>query len=522
MAAFILGFWARLCVLMDASFFFRGINQLIDWIQRLFLGSVFFRFMALEADEDVLQNNLAYRSISGFFGLFNTFGDKFFRVAVEKSVVGVVCRQFLQVLQAGLDGSFFYRFFKRSILECAGNETVFNMPYLLLLAIILTLPFIPTMLLAAVCVAAFVFFSLKLMVDPAFRARVDLVGVLIVLYIAIGAVAAAMSFARASSIQIAMLTALFMLVYFLFVTLVDTRQKMNGVIFVLCTSALGAGLYGMFQNWSGLVDMTWIDAELFEGTRLRVFSTFGNPNVYGKYLLLTIPVAFAGCFLARRWFMKAYYFGVGAILLLNLGMTYSRGCFLGMGLAVFVFILFMEKRLITFLSAGVFALPFILPPTVIERTLSIVNFADTSTAYRISIYQASLRLVQHFWLSGIGQGEAAFNSAFPLFAFNDSYALHAHNLFLQVTIEKGVFGLIVFLGILLCFHKTLVPSIRKAATLQKDKVFMAALIAAALGFLLQGVFDHVFFNYKIHLLFFILLAMGSAYARLCKGGEADD
>ena len=35
----------------------------------------------------------------------------------------------------------------------------------------------------------------------------------------------------------------------------------------------------------------WIDEEMFEDATMRVYSTLGNPNVLGEYLLLVLPVA---------------------------------------------------------------------------------------------------------------------------------------------------------------------------------------------------------------------------------------
>ena len=54
--------------------------------------------------------------------------------------------------------------------------------------------------------------------------------------------------------------------------------------------AVASGLYGLFQYFSGMVNTTWTDTALFDDIQLRVYSTFANPNVYGEFLLIALPL----------------------------------------------------------------------------------------------------------------------------------------------------------------------------------------------------------------------------------------
>jgi len=147
--------------------------------------------------------------------------------------------------------------------------------------------------------------------------------------------------------------------------------------------------------------------------------------------------------------------------------------------------------------------------------LSIANTADSSTAYRLSIWRGSLRIIKDFWLTGLGQGDAAFNTVFPIYAFNAVIAPHSHNVFLQTCIEKGLAGLLVFVAMLACFIRTMVCCHRNAKE-KRDKIFAAAMVAGAAGFLFQGFFDHVFYNYRVMLIFFIFMGIGCAFANIVK------
>jgi O-antigen ligase len=66
---------------------------------------------------------------------------------------------------------------------------------------------------------------------------------------------------------------------------------------------------------------------------------------------------------------------------------------------------------------------------------------DSSTAYRVYIWIASLRLIEKFWPSGIGTGVDVFMQVYPKYALSGvAMAPHAHNLFLVVMVELGIAG----------------------------------------------------------------------------------
>jgi putative inorganic carbon (HCO3(-)) transporter len=382
-----------------------------------------------------------------------------------------------------------------------------------LLGLLFAAPFIPTMTVAAGLIAVGAAFFLKLLTDPAYSAKSDATGVFVAVYILITLFRGVTSLTPRSSVKIALLTSLFMTACFLFTSLVDTAKKAELAVFAFSSSALLTGLYGLYQKYSGKVDMTWVDKEIFDGLRLRVFSVFANPNVFGEYLLLAIPISVIGLIISRRVIAKLYYAGVCAVLLLNLALTYSRGCYLALVLGVFVFTLMMERRLIAVAAAGVFLLPALLPADITARFASITNLADSSTSYRIFIYQGTIRILERFWLLGLGQGIEAFNKVYPLYGFNAVSAPHSHNLFLQVFVETGVFGFAAFLGVLFCYFKTLLPAFGRAGA--RGKAVLAALTAMMCAFVLQGMFDYSFYNYKVFMLFFAAAGFAAAF-----GGEA--
>ena len=395
-----------------------------------------------------------------------------------------------------------------------GVVAVAAYPFVGAVGVLFLAPYLPTMLTAMLIIGVSACFVLKLLAaDGRHSFRLDLLGVWIVIYMAVGLFAAVNSFTPVPSIEIAVLTGVYMWFSLLLMSVVNTRGKLHSALLLFAVSALGTGLYGLWQRFSGMVDTTHLDEELFEGMTLRLFSTFDNPNVYATYLLLAIPLCLVGALLAHRLWLRFAYLGTALILLANIGLTYSRGSYVAIPVTAFVFVLLMEKRLVALFAGGIFLVPIVLPPTMLDRLLSIANLADTSTAYRLAIWQGSLRGVREFWYAGVGQGTQAFNAVYQLNAFNQVPAQHSHNLFLQIFIETGIVGLGVFFALLITFCKLLYPFYKKTAEVRL-RAAAAMMMAMMAGFLTMGLFDFNFYNYKVYLAFFTALAFASVFVRV--------
>ena len=317
-----------------------------------------------------------------------------------------------------------------------------------------------------------------------------------------------------------MLECLFIAAYPLMILLMDSKEKIHAMVFLFCLGAFFAGLVGLYQYLSGAVDTTWTDTTLFEDLQLRVYSTFDNPNVYGEYLLMAIPMAGVMCYIAKRPLMKIFYGGTTLLLLLNLGLTYSRGCYLAIMVAVFIFVWFGARQLMILCIPALLALPFVMPASIVSRFASIINFADNSTSYRLSIWQGTVSMLEHYWMLGIGLGESAFNTVYPLYAHDSTFAQHAHSLYLQTLSETGIGGFVLLICALFAFLSIAYVAQRKVRG-TKTMWFIIAMMAGITAFLFQGIFDYVWYNYRVFLLFFITMGITGAVSYLVmKEGKA--
>lgn len=288
----------------------------------------------------------------------------------------------------------------------------------------------------------------------------------------------------------------------------NLRDKtfLNAVVNSMIAVSALVCLYGIYQLVTGQAETTWQDTEMFETMSGRICATFDNPNVFGEYLLILMPITFSRLITSENR-QKPAYLAVFVLQLANMILTYSRGCWIGMVFSMAIMFMLTGRKPLSILAIGVFVLPFVIPQSIIDRLMSVGNTADTSTSYRVYIWEGTVKMLKSYWISGIGIGTEAFNSVYPRYALNAISAPHSHNLYLHIVCEMGVVGIFAVAGILISFFK------RLANTAKNNRTFrcIAIAVSAAMGgYLVQGMFDNVWYNYRIYMFFFITLALGGA------------
>ncbi len=379
-------------------------------------------------------------------------------------------------------------------------------------------PFLPTMILAGLCMWTLLSLAIKAVTHEDFKWRFDMVGAGILLLLAVLLVSSVMSFNPAGSLKVWAMYLVFLTFYFVVINSVRNKAQLEGLLKLFVISGALVALYGIAQYLFGWTTTNaWIDEGMFADSTMRVYSTLGNPNVLGEYLLLVLPVAAA-------WFLKFNkndwskwaYAAMFAVLALCLVLTQSRGCWIGFLLSVCVFVTFYNGKLWGLIPIALCIIPFVIPQTMVDRFMSIGNMGDSSTSYRVYIWLGTLGMLKHYWLGGIGMGEAAFNEVYPFFSYNAIQAPHSHNLYLQLTVEAGVAALIVFLVIMIVFIKKLSLVYKPLERRSTQTLMPLAIGSGVIGFLAQSMFDYTFYNYRVMAVFFMVLALGMCFAHFKK------
>lgn len=463
---------------------------------------------------EILKNSLILYKIGAFFRLLSVKWS-------ESNIGWIVTRNFDDIKTKN---SFIYRFcsavvsklnsatppsaFAESLLLNAFSHYEYGV-YLLILA----LPFLPTVFCAAIAAVTVLSFLWNFFLKKEVKLSSASFSVNLALMLAVFFISAAFSYTRASSVMVFALYLVFTAAIFPVINCGRDKTRLRKMIFMFVFAGFFVSLYGIFQHFFG--DNTghaWIDEEMFSDIKVRVYSTFENPNVLGEYLIMLIPLCGAMIYGAKRFWSKCFYFVVIASAAVCLLFTQSRGCWLGIILAAVIFAFFVDKRLV---ALGIIALmfaPTILPESIVNRFLSIGNMSDSSTSYRVYIWLGTLRMLKSFWWNGIGLGTEAFNRVYPIYSYSAVTALHSHNLYLQLVTESGAAGILAFAAVMLTsLKKIVVGHIAAKGTLHG--FVCVAVLGGVFGFLLQGMFDYSWYNYRVFAVFWMYIAIGISSAK---------
>jgi O-antigen ligase len=331
-----------------------------------------------------------------------------------------------------------------------------------------------------------------------------------------------------ASLQYALIYGCFTVSYFLVVNLIRNAEWVHRCVAAFICSSAVVSLYGVYQNILGTASTKWQDESMFGNMGGRVVSTFENPNVLAEYLIVTIPFAVAVLLTRRSWLSRGGMFAVCGSGAACLVFTMSRGAWLGFMIGMLLFFLIYSRKTMIAVLLGLFSipvLPFILPESIVKRFTSIGNLADSSTAYRVNIWRGSIDMIRDFFWGGIGAGKT-FTLVYPSYTLAGiESAPHSHNLYLQITIELGIFGLLAFLAVvfLLAQNSFSFFSVKEKPgnAIEDSRFICAAGFAGIVAILAQGMTDYVWYNYRIFLIFWLVLGLTVASRRSAMASYAD-
>jgi O-antigen ligase len=271
------------------------------------------------------------------------------------------------------------------------------------------------------------------------------------------------------------------------------------------------GLHGIYQRIVGVpVDPAWLDEEA-TGLGIRIYSVFGNPNVYGEFLVLTLPLMFAGFNQYKRLWVKLIYGGIFALGGLNVLLTLSRGSMMSLAIALVLVVLFKDRKYLPVLVVGVLLSPYFVPQSIIDRIMTIFQGGDTSTSYRVSIYTASLDMLKDYVVEGVGLGN--FKVLYKAYAYSAAKSFHAHNTLLMIMIELGLVGFAAWILYFITWFKEIFSAQK---SVNRYGYFAFAAFAGIVGCTVQGMVDHVFHNYDILFFYVLMMTFGVIAAQIAR------
>jgi putative inorganic carbon (HCO3(-)) transporter len=302
------------------------------------------------------------------------------------------------------------------------------------------------------------------------------------------------------------------------VSSINSAEQLDTLIKIISAAAFLTSLYGIYQ-WKVVgipVNPSETDLALSQDLGGRVYSTMGNANVYGEFLVLIMPFFLALIINEKTWLKKILWALLLSPMILMLFKTGSRAAWGAFAISMLVFLLFWNIRLVpVFMIIGLVALPF-LPAPIYNRILTIFNRNDSSMEYRKKIFDVAVSVLKDYWITGVGLGNNAVNLIFNRYKGPGlSTVAHTHIFLIQLWLETGLFGILSFLAMLVRMLKNTFITVRQKRNTDLGNI-LAASLAAISGLLVIGFVDHVWFFKRILLLFWIVAAILFAALNLAR------
>lgn len=321
-------------------------------------------------------------------------------------------------------------------------------------------------------------------------------------------------------------TFIFYLLFFLLLIFnLENIAAAKRYVLAMILASLFACLYGCLQFFH-LDLIRWAETS-------RIFSTLGQPNFFGHFLILVIPFsAYALFFWARRRSLKILLAVLLAMQIFCLLATYSRAAWLGLAAEIFFIILFYlfwrgKKKfaygliVLALIAIGAAASqvsfsprPAITHYSLSSRIAAAFDFSQGSTKVRLNAWQAAAGEFKDASLfhKFFGYGPDSLSEIFarryqPNWALDDainSWPDRAHNLFLDIVLSFGLTGLAVYFLIFLYFFRLIIKFFQ---TSTRDENFWLSLagVAALIGYFFNNLLG--FSDIPQYFYFFLILGL---------------
>jgi putative inorganic carbon (HCO3(-)) transporter len=309
----------------------------------------------------------------------------------------------------------------------------------------------------------------------------------------------------------------------LYMLSIKDLKQLKTILYFVAVGLFIASCYGCYQIATGVKYLAYqLDAVLNPGIKGRIYSFFDNPNDYASYYVMLLPFVFALLITAKKLLAKAFCLLTIGISIVAVGATYSRGCWLALILAIFIFALLVNWRSVfVLILLGLAAVP-LLPDTIVTRLSTIGNKDDTSFKYRLNIFESFLRLLKDYWKTGVGLGtDVTFKLLHDYPPMPDGhFALHSHNNYLQMCSEIGIIGTFSYVAVLL--HKLRCAAAAVQAGINRDlKIVLSAAVGAMCGIMVAGLMDYTWYYPRTMFYFWFLFGVLALCLKLARQAEQE-
>ncbi len=272
---------------------------------------------------------------------------------------------------------------------------------------------------------------------------------------------------------------LYIILFFIFLHFLITKKAQNTFLKSILVMSVITGFHAIFQNFN-FDFFTSYNLDSFLG---RSFSTFGQPNFLGQFLLF--PTWISVYFLIKQKKIKKTIFPFLSlvIIILALFLTKNRASLFGLIIGTVFFFAFYPtiKLKIKIYFTGLIVFFFGLFITIFAPSLR-------SLYSRFYLWESGVEVIKESPL--IGWGLETFRFTYQkapnikLFEFEQLFTIpdRVHNIFLDIGVQQGFLGILIYFSILISLFILFFKNYKKRDNLML--CFFSALISILISELL--------------------------------------
>jgi len=264
---------------------------------------------------------------------------------------------------------------------------------------------------------------------------------------------------------------------------------------------------------------------------LRAFGHFDQPNPFAGYLTMILPLAVCmGISRANPIPFRWLSLGAAALIAAGIGLSQSRGAWLGAAVAAACLLLawsrFTRRLLIPGALAGALAVALaisgVLPPAILDRLAQTIEYFGVFDVRTVEVTAENWAIVERMahWQAGwymfldhpwLGVGAGNYGQAYPDYfvgTWRDALG-HAHNYYINMLAELGLVGGCTLLLLLGLAFRQLGGALVSSEGRRNN--FWRAVLAGVFGglvvFCVHNMFDSLFVH-SVNIQVGVLLGLG--------------
>lgn len=300
----------------------------------------------------------------------------------------------------------------------------------------------------------------------------------------------------------------------LFLIVQDSISRRKDLLIFVRILLFSAGLVavsGISQFFGGMEFLRGRETMIMKGGVRAITSSFSHCNGLGAYLIIPFALCVAYLKSLRLVRPRIYWFllFLAVIIAFCIFYTYSRGTWIGASVALITMSFVSKRKIIISAVVIIFiGILFFIPEF---KNILFSIFQSGGDSDRFKYWQVALTMFKEspFLGKGVGTFMPYFSNYMP-----NLYPAYAHNCFLQILAESGIFSLIAFL----CFISSVIYIGVKKFLLNRDPILLGG-ICGLIGFLVHSFFEVNLYSLPLSTLFWVWIGIVSVLGSGRLSGE---